>query len=1355
VHRFLTVRSRVPDRQLYATLSRQLSPLRNWLWATRAVGTPTYTGKDFCALLVRLLSAGEDQLEGPDSLGSIYEVVLPRQMYVSVFGAAHGDRPAAAAKMLRVFNDWLDKDTDGARIKGLFDRFALNLAEVGLEENKVRVADVLVPAAVDTQPVSSKVIDAASALYEALEQQHGAARAGWAAWLAAVLPVVAPTSDAKERDAAIQFVLEGAKVGVRDATGQTGSVLDDDVLRLLNGQIDYAPGFWEKVHEEADDINAALLAHKTLYLDPIVKRLAASEPNVAAKLSDAYDLATKAVAAVASDAEPQGDDPPLQLAFRPAEGLETQSIRGCLLALRIGVSRSTTATDWKSRAWLTSAWAKPSQGPGKFGPEFVANDGAKAIFCDTQGATQSDGLEEQVTVYGGVPLLAAEEEDSPNPSMPELYRAVPTSSATPALAYGARYSGFSVTVDNAGAIIEPKLRGAHPGEPLEPLPEPYFDSNGTGTSPEVFHYLSRRPPGAPVFKGYEDWGVKQDTLTLRASGLEPGSHHVAVLYSGTGYEVSRPSQEVLMRAPTVGPDFIGRWLAADALVDAGDAFRWEPVRAMTLAELEALRQDAEPERKLSFTHPAVSAVEVIATWFKGNPLGPAQDTSKVQWKVQHFKAGKWIEAETLTLRIVQAAQGAAHSFKPASSGDAIDIVVPRGMQVRIEARSLIPTALVDGDNRRLQKAALVAATNAVVRPYVASASGSTYESREPQVMWIESLPEVPATATLFNFDPDDFDLQVPQRSTDPLDMMLAFKPKSARSAQWITRLKLEHKRWQWSGYPVRVPVSDTIESWLPLYAGVKDFMPELPIAGFSTRLEPAGHWELQSLVMTPIHLAAVRPANHMGLVATAIPRFAKLMNADTLGRAKPTHVFKHVPGVRRPGGERLAAPIWSEAIPMPQTVHVDPAGKVTQLTRGNLLVLGDSLYDTSDTAASGGVAERIEFDVVATWDIFKTSGARIIEAGPNPIFHGAPSANEPQPGFEIDPVFGLTYDKAPGGRAAQSGIVLRPKHTKGRWTLAKCRLRRYILPELMVGSEVEGKATQMPVGWSGRLGLRQVEQAWVPRDFVVYSDKPISGLQLSGYPIGLPTHAGTFARAYLVTWHRDRWAQAEPTWRPLVRLYERGSEFAEWTLKSQVTPFDSGAVDFTPIGKGLGTLALNFGGTATVHHIDISDFTESRWLTFIGGFGLETPPSDRQVEVERAGSSYVLRALEGAPLPTLASKDDIRPSLLLIFAPQLDLMRGRIGREGGELVGAYAAKQVVSGNPVQFDEAVLACNRPPSECQALLIQVQRHNVEAPEHVIAAGKWTEMIECLFPQQDTNKEASLRFLPEYLGPLSIKG
>lgn len=1353
-HRFLTVRSRVPDRQLYATLSRQFSPLRNWLSAARAVGAPNYSGKAFCSLLVRLLGAGEDELVGADAVSSIYEMVLPREMYQAVFGAAHADRPAAARQMLQTFEAWIGNDPSGSRVKDLLAQFAAYLATVGLDENRKRVADVLLASANDPQPVGVDAIKAANALYDSLEQQHGAARAGWAAWLAAVLPIVAPAAAANHRAAAIEFILEGAKTGMRDATGQAGSVLDDDVLRLLNGQIDYALDFWEKVHDEADDIEAALTSAKQLYIGPIVQRLAASEPNVAAELDQAYDRAAKAVVAAAQEADPQADDPPLQLAFRPAAEPESQWIRGCLLALRIGVPRSSTDTEWKKRAWITNAWARP-MGSGQLGPEFVANDGRKAVFCDTQGATLSDGLIEQVAVYGGVPLLAANEEESPSPSMPEMFRAVPTSNEVPPLAYGARYGGFSVTVDNAGAIVEPQLRGGHPGEPLEPLAANHFDSDGTSNAPEPFQYLSRRPPGAPVFKGYEDWGVKQDTLTLRASGREPGAHHVAVLYSGAGYANAEPSQDVLVRAPSVGPEFIQRWLAADALVDAGDAFRWERVRNMTLAEVDALRQDARTSQKLAFTHPAASAVEISATWFDGNPLTPSHGTSKQQWNVEHFSGGQWLEAETLTLRIVQAPATAAHSFQLDASGRAIDIVVPKGKQVRIEARTLIPKPLMDGFHARLQKAALVMSDPRIVRPYVPHAGGQAYESREPQVMWIESLPEVPATAGLFNLDPTDFDLRVPEWSTDPQEVSLAFEPASPRSAHWIARLELEHKRWQWSGYPIRFPASGSLEAWLPLYAGVKDYMPELPTAGFSTKLVPGGRWELESLVMKSVPLPAVRPANHMGIVATAIPRFAKLLDAATLARAKPMHVFKHVAGVPRPGGERLSAPVWNEAIPMPRTVHVDAAGKVTQLSRGNLLVLADPLYDTSDTAAFGGIAERIEFDVVATWDVAKTPAApRIIEAGPNPIFHGAPLPTEAQPGFGIDPVFGLTYDKAPGGRAAQSGIVLRPSNTQGRWTLAKCRLRRFVLPELMLGTQLPRAATQNPSGWSGELGLRQVEQSWVPQDFVIYSDAPVSNLQLPGYPIQLPTSTGAFARAYLVTWHRERWAQADPTWRPLARLYELGSTFAEWTLKRQLTPFDAGVADFVPLGKGEGSLQLSYQGTALAYRIDVSDFTESRWLTFIGGFGLEVPPSGEQIEVARTGNGYSVRSLNLPHMPRLGTKDDLCPSLLLVFAPQLDLMRGRIESEGGELVGVYAATQVETGSPVDFDEAILPCDRPPGECQVLLIQVQRHNVESPEHVVAAGKWMEMVECLFPQEGSNKEASLRFLPEYIGPLKIK-
>ena len=97
-------------------------------------------------------------------------------------------------------------------------------------------------------------------------------------------------------------------------------------------------------------------------------------------------------------------------------------------------------------------------------------------------------------------------------------------------------------------------------------------------------------------------------------------------------------------------------------------------------------------------------------------------------------------------------------------------------------------------------------------------------------------------------------------------------------------------------------------------------------------------------------------------------------------------------------------------------------------------------------------------------------------------------------------------------------------------------------------------------------------------------------------------------------------------------------------------------------------------------------------------------------------------------------------------------MRGRIETEGGELVGVYAASQVQAGD-VTFDEEILSCSRDIGDCRALLIQLQRHNVESPEHVIQAGRWADLVGGLFPREADQKEATMRFLPEYVGPLPI--
>lgn len=1357
-HGFLIVRSRTPDRQLYATLSRQFSPLRLWLSAIESKAGAGMSASQFCAMFVRLMGGGEDQLEGPNAVGSIYELVLPDDTYRGIFRVAHRERPPQANRLLQSFVTMLANDPNGVRVKSLLGAFAENLGKIGLAAEKLLVSKLAERATVGS-PADAELIAGARQLYSALEVQQPSSRAGWSAWLAAVLNIVAGDAPAATVPAATEAILESAKAALRNPSGQGGPVVEDDVLRLLNGQIDYAGGFWEHVHRGAENIRGALESAKALYIGPIAQRVAAT-PEVRVALESAYDEAHKAVVQAMRETDPEADDPPLQLQFRSLADTDDETIRGCILALRIGVPRN-GATEWKPGQWITSSYAKPSIGGGEFGDVLVTHQNAKAVFSDTQGSTQSDGLDEQTAVYSGAPLFAADSAESQSAGKPEVFRCVATDRPVPAVAYGARYQGISGTVDNAGVIIEPALRdAAGAAVPIEALADTWFETNGKDQAPKPFPYLSRRPPGSPVFAGFKDWGVTQDTLTFNASRGNPGDHRVAVLYSGPGYKKVkvegreeakwRPSQEVKLLAPSVGSGFMARWLAADALVDKDDPFRWAAVRRLTLDEVSALHQAAVANERMSFTHPAVSEMELRVSWFAGDLAQEMSPSTAVKRPLSYFDHTRWMTTEGLKLRITQAdsTDPALRRFQWNNADQCVDVVVPKGMQARLDALSLIPKNMVEGDNARLQREALVDDAHPDKRPYVWRAGDNVFATREPQVLWIESLPDVPLDADLFNFEPSHFTLLAPASLLEPQQVRLEYKD-TQRAAHWIVGIELEQKRWQWSGYPVQFPAAGSVAKWLPLYPGARDDMPALPDAAFSTRWV-AGQWLLERLVMNPVLLPAVRPAMHMGMVVRAMPRFANLLSDETLARVKSVHIFDHVRGVPRSDGKRLAPPVWSEAIPLPRTVKHDSMALV-QSSRGNLVVLADPVYDTSDTGRFGGIAERLELDVVATWD--RTAGGiSIDEAGPNPIFHGAPAAGESQPTFEMDRPFGLTYDQVVGGRPAQTGVLVRPSKTQGRWTLAKCRLRRLVLPHLMLDAEVGKDQTAL-------IELRHVDDGWIPQDFVLYSEQEIDKTKLEGlYTIPFPTVKGSFSRAYLVTWHRDRWAGAVPAWRPRVHLYQRHDDIADWTLKGRVTPYDNGVTDFSAGGRGAGAVSLTHGGSATVYRIDVSDFTESRWLTFIGSFEQEVPVDRTYIEVlQHGGGGFEVRTRDGSAMPVLGAKGDLRISLLLLFAPQLDMMRGRVETEGGELVGVYAASEVTKeAASVKFDKAILPCTRDLSKCSALVMQMQRINVQSdpPEYAIEANTWPQLVEGLFPEESKKREAILRLVPEYIGPLEIK-
>lgn len=516
-------------------------------------------------------------------------------------------------------------------------------------------------------------------------------------------------------------------------------------------------------------------------------------------------------------------------------------------------------------------------------------------------------------------------------------------------------------------------------------------------------------------------------------------------------------------------------------------------------------------------------------------------------------------------------------------------------------------------------------------------------------------------------------------------------------------------------------------------------MPRLPNGNFVSNFTNA--WYLKSALMHPVPLPAPRAANHMGLILTPIPRFASLLSKEVLKRCAPIHLFAVVPASPREATQRLQPPVWMEAIPLPQSMDA----KGMACAPANLAVFRDPVYDTADTAVLGGIAEKLELDVPGTWEPHQ------LEIGVNPIFHAAPRGSK-APWLTLDLPFGLSYDRVVGGRPAQTAAVIRVQGGEGKWVLAKCRLRRLVDPELVAGSEI---AINKKVA---TLNLRLVEDGWIPEDVAIYSTKPLGKIDFgSGCTLDFPPAAATVPTVCLITWHRERWGASKPTWRPLLKVYQTEKDTRTWTTSPDVSRA-VGDKDF--VSEGSRQIELKLDVEATVRRLAVSDYTESRWLTFIGSFEREVPVLKDALKIKLSGKALILTTTPKTKLPQLFQAGQLRSSLLLVFEPRRDLMRGEFAQDGGELCGVYAmAKQPESDTgPATFDVALLEAKGDIKGCNAVLIQLQRHNVEqtVPEWTMVANDWPKMIEMMFPSQQPDSsgaEASFRLLPEFIGEIKI--
>ena len=1402
-----------PLRAIYADVGQRLFPATVWLnglvprLADDTLGSlaGSMALSSFLMTLAYWFGCGEDELgaSSPQTSHSIFELLCESQ----ATGAQLFPPPQHSGKSWQdaLREAWIAELAKPDAPRGLLKDLANRLRAAG-ESSVAQDVDAVVSGDA-TRPLVADDVLHAWRITRAMTSGATTALSNWACWLQAV---VTRMTTSMGGDAALGQALN-ARLGAdalfaHDNPGEPNPqavFLQDDCARLIAGKLDEAVSFWEDLHA-APNVSQALAGPlKTRILDAIDAR----QTLTPEQQTNADDYITAQAGSLATTDAPDAqsaDDPALRIRYvAPASGKfdDTEAnLRGYLICVRAGLPLSGNAgidpaQPTAGPVWINDAEARlmhrdPVSGAVTTGA-VLADDASQPIrLHDTIGATMNDGLLDIETEYDGHSLHALDVGSTD--LMPALLNPCsPQNPPFPRIGYGMVYQGLVTMVDNAGVIIDSALRDAAlPGEPLAP-PDSAFKA-------PVFPYLSRQTPGLASFAKISDHGLTEETLafaTLAADARntletaqgkdlrdavaagELGTHtKVVVLFDGADYVEPYPNAEFTLRAPDCSARFIQRWLNTDWLSSASSAFRWDRIATATKDQIDQLIQSAlnEAARQIDIrrriTNPAVVALRVDVTWL--DEMGGSFDAddgkpATLRLPLAHVAAGPaWLWDEQF---IVQAQRDARRQLKLDAKGYVV-VTVPPGLRARFEVHSIVDPAYFGNGVRARLVGTLIDGFGTESDGLRASAKHAT--------QWIESLSDAPVEVPAAFVS--SFSLDYPKQFADRTELSVtldsAAKPPPTTDSQaklparWLRGFIVAPRRWRWSGYPIDMPAAGAanpdilLEPWLPIYAGTDNSQPAHPEAAFSTGIDPAQGWVASGCVMQPVHLPPQRVAMHAGLELTPVLRFRSILKpavVDRVERDARRRVFLYA--VLRGASDwnqrmRLPVPVWSEHIPLTQTHRVimpgDPQAQIT--AKGALLLFDDALYDTSDGATLGGIGERLDVDVLGTW----RSG--IDEIGPNPVFHGSPGALHsapPMPRLVLDPPFGLSYDQAVTGAPVQTAAVLRPIDGDGRWLLARVRLRRYIDPDFRLDAPLQ------PVNGPGTAaarytsGVRLSDSDWVPCDVTIVADEAVSSMQLfvdtAPYTLTVPADPARMpsARRYLVSWEKGRWSGAEPRWRAHVALQVRRGASSVWDTVSTVSGYEQTDM---PNLHADSVVQVNVSGPKAaplVRRVLMSDFTDARWVSLIGSFECAGLGDATRYAFRSGADGIRILSRDGAPLPVVRPNDDLRPTLLLLFRPQPDVMRGSLETQGGMLVGVYSATPAAAQSYC-FDTAVLdAGDAPEGNCQAVLMSLQqRHTGSAP---VTSGKdsWTSLTTSLFPpQQPSTTEASMRLLPEYLGPIS---
>lgn len=681
------------------------------------------------------------------------------------------------------------------------------------------------------------------------------------------------------------------------------------------------------------------------------------------------------------------------------------------------------------------------------------------------------------------------------------------------------------------------------------------------------------------------------------------------------------------------------------------------------------------------------------------------------------------------------------------------------------------------------------------------------------------------------------------------------KPDEILASTWLKGFFVQRHEWHWTGYPIAFPrFSKTqLQDWTEPFIGTESLRESL-MGVLQTSLDangvPGWHFATQQpevVCRTPLpaeyggkYVAyVIRPVRRFNSWLKPWPEFDNALLAE--GALLPAKVRWDDPALR------LSPPDVKTAVPLVKTFEVADGGepRLSISANGSLLCLRDALHRTDPMARFGGVGEIIEVDLE------ETRFNEVFEIGPNPVFHAGPKAEtEPNDGGIVKKVsridlpynsiyaksgkvasndtspkrkmnwrlraglpFGLTHDMDRNPKVAQTAIIVRPEGTdvSTYWVMAKVRLRRLLDPDqAWTAPSFVPKDSSAKNIWL--LGRRADGEDWVPHDFCVeVQSGSMTKLWVDGGPVLTPKNAGAVGSRsrYLCSWHKGQWNNSDQTlWGLQVFFQELSNDRGQWETIERYSPYElqnKSTLDVSdpqpvklfieppPVGDANGVASFS------VCRLLTSDYSEPRWLTFIGlpfrniSFANEsywvahdkgenkndvlTLMRSNRITGNQNGfekGEPISRDLLINPVKAIdfGGDDSDRVAaetnsfhLLLMFKRVNDVTAPADGMPLGQLLGVYkpTRDEITLDKPyppVRFtrfmDAGQIDLPSSHEDCIGFIYKFHTtHGDEFASHSITS--WEKLIERMFPIKDPvtqeGDEATVRWTPEFIGPIYL--